>query len=80
MKKNSKKIADPSIWICLGFMALFAVAAVFFEAYILAACEGVVCLVFGLVSFLTRQRREKKLKAYIESITYDTENAKTAPL
>ncbi|MBQ8217973.1 MAG: DHH family phosphoesterase [Oscillospiraceae bacterium] len=80
MKKNTKKIADPSIWICLGFMALFAVAALIFKAYILAACQGAVCLVLGLVVFFTRHRRERKLKAYIESITYDTENAKNSTL
>ncbi|MBQ3210137.1 MAG: DHH family phosphoesterase [Oscillospiraceae bacterium] len=80
MKKNTKKIADPGIWICLAFMAVFALGAVFFEAYILAACEGAACAIIGAVAFLTRHRREKKLKAYIESITYDTENAKNSTL
>ena len=80
MKKNTKKIADPGIWICLAFMAVFALGAVFFEAYILAACEGAAWAIIGAVAFLTRHRREKKLKAYIESITYDTENAKNSTL
>ena len=80
MKKNAKRPVDPGMWICLGFLALFAVGALWYKAYVLAAVEGAVCLLLAVYSIIFARRRERKLRAYIEAITYDTENAKNSTL
>lgn len=60
-------------------MLAFAVATRFFKMYYLAAAEGAVIIFLIIYSLLSRRRKEKQLAAYIESVTYDTENAKTTP-
>lgn len=80
MKKNAKRLAEPGMWICLGFLALFALVALWYEAYILAAVEGTVAILLAVYSVIFARRREEKLRAYIEAITYDTENAKNSTL
>ena len=81
--KNNKKIkrlAEPGIGIYLFFLALFAAASLFFRQYYLAAGEGAVFVVLLVYALVVRRRKEKQLAAYIESITYDTENAKNSTL
>ena len=80
MKKNAKRLAEPGMWICIGLLALFALAALFYEAYILAAAEGAVCLLMAVYTVISSRHRDRKLRAYIEAITYDTENAKNSTL
>ena len=80
LKKNANRLAGPGVWISLSFMVAFAAAALSFKEYILAAAEAAVCLILAVFTLFSRRRREKKLKAYIESITYDTENAKNSTL
>lgn len=48
--------------------------------YYLAAAEGAVIIFLIIYSLLSRRRKEKQLAAYIESVTYDTENAKNNTL
>ena len=80
MNKNLKRLAEPGARLYLVFLVLFAVAALFFKLYELAAAEGTVILLLLIYSFFSRKKREKQLAAYIESITYDTENAKNSTL
>ncbi len=80
MNKNLKRLAEPGARLYLVFLVLFAAAALFFKMYELAAAEGAVILLLLIYSFFARRRREKQLAAYIESITYDTENAKNNTL
>ena len=43
--KNIKRLSEPGVGIHLFFMILFAVAALYFKQYLLAAAEGGVILV-----------------------------------
>ena len=80
MNKNLKRLAEPGARLYLVFLVLFAAAALFFKMYELAAAEGAVILLLLIYGFFARKKREKQLAAYIESITYDTENAKNNTL
>ena len=64
----------------LFFLVAFAVATLLFKMYYLAAAEGAVIIFLIIYSLLSRRRKEKQLAAYIESVTYDTENAKNNTL
>lgn len=61
-------------------IALFALAALYFHQPVLAAAEGAVFLVLLVITLMARRREAKQLEKYIESITYDTENAKNSTL
>lgn len=78
--KNFKRLSEPGVQIYLFFMILFALAALYFKEYLLAAAEGGVILVLLAYALIARRIREKQLEAYIESVTYDTENAKNNTL
>ncbi len=80
MNKNLKRLAEPGARLYLIFLVLFAAAALFFKMYELAAAEAGVILLLLIYGLFARRRREKQLAAYIESITYDTENAKNSTL
>ena len=80
MNKNLKRLAEPGARLYLIFLVIFAAAALFFKMYELAATEAAVILLLLIYSFFSRKRREKQLAAYIESVTYDTENAKNNTL
>ena len=74
--KNIKRLSEPGVGIHLFFMILFAAAALYFKQYLLAAAEGGVILVLLIYALIARRIREKQLSAYIESVAYDSENAK----
>ena len=78
--KSIKRLSEPGVGIHLFFMVLFALAALYFKQYILAAAEGGVILVLLVYALIARRAKEKQLAAYIESLTYDTENAKNSTL
>lgn len=80
MNKNLQRLAEPGGRLYLIFLVLFAAAALFFKLYELAAAEGVIILALMVYSFFSRRRRAKQLESYIESVTYDTENAKNNTL
>ena len=79
-KKSYERTVEPTQVLYLVFMALFAVAAAVLGHYRLAAAEGAVTLVLAIASVISHRRNAKALDAYIESITYDTENAKNSTL
>ena len=78
--KNIRRLSEPGVGIHLFFMVVFVLATLYFRQYMLAAAEGGVILVLLIYSFIARRVREKQLAAYIESVTYDSENAKNNTL
>ena len=78
--KSIKRLSEPGVGIHLFFMVLFVLGALYFRQYYLAAGESGVILVLLVYALIARKAREKQLNAYIESITYDTENAKNSTL
>jgi c-di-AMP phosphodiesterase-like protein len=78
--KNFKRLSEPGVQIYLFFMILFALGALYLKEYLLAAAEGGVILVLLVYALIARRVREKQLTAFIESVTYDTENAKNNTL
>ena len=78
--KNLQRLAEPGVRMHLFFLVAFAVATLLFKVYYLAAAEGAVILLLLIYTLITRRRKEKQLAAYIESVTYDTENAKNNTL
>ena len=82
MKSNQKfkPLKRPSFLIYLAFMAAFALASLYFRQYKLAAAEGGITLILAIVALVMKRKNARQLTAYIESITYDTENAKNSTL
>ncbi len=79
MNKTLRRLTEPGKLPFL-FLVLFAAAALYLEHYRLAAAEGAAILLLLIFNLITRRRKAKQLAAYIESITYDTENAKSSTL
>ena len=77
-KNNSQSVFEPNTMPFLFFLIVFAVATLILKYYYLAAAEGVAILALIIYSFINRGRKRKALKAYIESVTYDTETATAA--
>ncbi len=80
MNKNLRRLAEPGATIHMFVLVAFAVATLLFGLYELAAIEAGVILLLVVISIFAKRRREKQLTAYIESITYETENAKNNTL
>ena len=80
MNKNLRRLAEPGATIHMFVLVAFAVATLLFGLYELAAIEAGVSLLLVVISIFAKRRREKQLAAYIESITYETENAKNNTL
>ncbi len=78
--KNYQQLSEPTTILYLLFMVLFAVLSVYFKQLTLAAAEGVITVLLAVVALISRRRNRKKLTAYIESITYDTKEAKNSTL
>ena len=78
--KNLKRLAEPGVGMHLFFLVAFAAATLLLRMYYLAAAEGAVILLLIVYTLVTRRKKEKQLAAYIESVTYDTENAKNNTL
>ena len=78
--KNLKRLSEPGVGIHLLFMVFFALATLYFRMYYLAAAEGAVIVVLVVYALIARRIKERQLAAYIESVTYDTENAKNNTL
>ena len=71
----------PNSRLFLAFLVIFAVATLLFSDRLwLAAAEGAIILVLVIYSLLMRRSQRKKLLAYVESVTYDTESAKNNTL
>ena len=80
MNKNLRRLAEPGATIHMFVLVAFAVATLLFGLYELAAIEAGVILLLVVISIFAKRRKEKQLAAYIESITYETENAKNNTL
>lgn len=85
MNNTFKRLAEPGSRLYMIFLVLFAAATLFFKVYgldmfNLAIAEGGIILLLIVYTMIIRRRREKQLAAYIESVTYDTENAKNNTL
>lgn len=80
LNKNIKRLVEPGVRLHLFFLVLFAVATLVFRQFYLAAAEGLIILLLIIYTLIVRSQNEKQLAAYIESITYDTENAKNNTL
>ena len=79
-KNNLQKLSEPGVGIHLLFLVVFALATLYFKMYYLAAAEGAVILILVAYALIARRVKEKQLAAYIESVTYDAENAKNNTL
>ena len=79
MNKNLRRLAEPGK-LPLILLVAFAAATLLYGMYTLAAIEGGAILLLLIFFFLSKRRREKQLRAYIESVTYETENAKSSTL
>ena len=80
VNNNLKRMAEPGVRLYFFFLVAFAAATLFFREYDLAIVEGSIIIFLVIYSLIMRKRREKQLAAYIEAITYDTENAKNNTL
>ncbi|MER2151332.1 MAG: DHH family phosphoesterase [Candidatus Limivicinus sp.] len=79
-ERSYHRTLEPTQVLYLLFMGLFAVAAALLGHYRLAAVEGAITLALAITTVITRRRNARAMDAYIESITYDTENAKNSTL
>ena len=80
MNKNLQRLAEPGSKMYLFFLVAFAVATLLLKMYELAVAEAAVILLLLVYSAFSRRRKAKQLAAYIESLTYETENAKNNTL
>ncbi len=80
MNKNLQRLAEPGSKMYLFFLVVFAAAALLLKMYELAVAEAAIILLLLVYSAISRRRRAKQLAAYIESLTYETENAKSNTL
>ncbi len=80
MKKTVGKLADTGTGLGLLLMAAFAVAALYFGVYQLAMGAGAAIVLLLIAGVISKKRREKKILKYIETVTYQAENAKSSTL
>ncbi len=79
-KKTYQPASGKAEIVFLVCIALFAGAALYFRQPVLAAAEGAVFLILLIYTLLARRHEARQLASYIESITYDAENAKNSTL
>ena len=88
-KNNSQRVFESKPLPFLIFLILFALATLGMGylypeqrlgLQILAASEGVAILGLLIYSFVSRRKKRRALRAYIESVAYDVENAKNRTL
>ena len=78
--KNIQRLVEPGVVLHLLFLVIFAAASMFYKLYYLAAAEGIIVLVLIIATLIIKHNKAKQLAAYIESVKYDTENAKNNTL
>ena len=79
-KKSLQRLSEPGVSVYFLVLLAFAAASLFFKQYYLAAAEAGVTVLLLIYALIARRVKEKQLAAYIESVTYDTENAKNNTL
>lgn len=80
MNKSLQRLIEPGSRLYIGVLVLFAAASCFFGMYELAVLEAAAVLFLVVYTAFVRRNRTKKLEEYIESVTYETENAKSNTL
>ena len=80
MNKKLQRLAEPGVGLYLFFLVAFAAATLFFRFYYLAAAEAAAIVLLLVYNLIAKRRRARQLAAYIEELTYDTENAKNNTL
>ena len=80
MDKKPRQIISGSYRLPFIVLVLFAVAAAVIGRYELALAEAAVIAVLTVAVLISSKRRQKELSEYIESMTYDADNAKTSTL
>ena len=81
MNKLSKRLENSGARIYIVFLLLFAaVTYIFFDERYLALAEAGAALALFIVSSVLDQRRQRELKQYIESLTYESEEAKNSTM
>ena len=60
MKSNQKykPLKTPSYLLYLAFMAAFALAALYFRQYLLAAAEGGITLILAIVALVMKRKKQ----------------------
>ena len=74
MNKKISNLFQPSIRLYFLMLVLFAAASYFFDRR-LAMAEGVLVVLLGLYALIDARKRQKKLQAFIETVTYNAESA-----
>ena len=73
MNRRLGKLIRPGMGLYFVMMAVFCAAALWVRQYWLAAAESGVTLLIFLIYILGRNRRDRKLKKYMQSIPYTME-------
>ena len=81
MNKLSKRMEYSGSRIYIVVLLAFAVVTlVFFSELYLALCEFGAALALLIVSAIADRRRQRELRQYIESVTYDSEESKNSAM
>ena len=81
MNKLSKRLENSGSRIYIIVLLAFAVVTlVFFDELYLALCEFGAALALLIVSAIADRRRQRELRRYIESVTYDSEESKNSAM
>ncbi len=76
MYQNLRKFVQPGIRLFLLVMVCFVAASVYLKHYRLAEVEGAIVLALLIYTMVSRRKKQRELADYIESLTYDVNNAK----
>ena len=68
MKSKLKRLLHPGVGIYLGIMALFCVASLIMEQYILFVGEAAITVAACIFYTIHRARRHKQLKAFLQTV------------
>ena len=81
MNKLSKRLENSGSRIYIVVLLAFAVVTfVFFDEMYLALCELAAALALLIVSAVADRRRQRELRQYIETVTYDSEESKNSAM
>ena len=80
MNKKLKRFAESGVLLHFFFLIAFAVVTWFFGMHNLAYIEAGVIVFLVIFSLISAARKRKQLAEFIESITYETDNAKSNTL
>ena len=79
MDKKTKIFTSPAK-LPLVLMLIFAAVTAYYGMYELAMAEAAVCVLAIFLAWLIKRRKERLFNDYIESITYEADNAKNSTI